>query len=159
MSIINIVIFTIVSIFVLVLFFMPKSTTNASLLYRLASSASPLFFGAQIDDEEKLSDSNEIQFNKDYDTKNKNIASLQKSLDLCSNNRTKLNNAIQKFREELINTVNTTYNTKQKDVNECESTLNSRIQKYVVAYNKRFGTNITNQQVVNKIVNNTLDSK
>jgi len=157
---INIAIFTIVLIFVLLLFytlFSKKSTIKPEPSLMYSSLGTPLF-GA-IDDDEKLTDDNEKKFRDDYDNKNKNIVKLQKELDLCIKNRTNLNNAIQKFRDELITTVTNTSNLKQNEVTNCDKTRDSRIQKYMNTYNQRFNTNITKQEVINKIANGTLSFK
>jgi hypothetical protein len=156
MSIINIVIFTIVSIFVLLLFFTPKPPKGVSPVVYPFYGTNP-FFGAQIDDDEKLIDNNENKFNRDYEEKNKQISNLQKELTLCINNRNNLNNAIQKFRDEMITTATNKYNIKKKEVNECDVSRNSRIDKYISAYNKQFNKNITKQEVINKIAAGTLN--
>ena len=155
---INIVIFTIASIFILLLFFkfFSKSKPISSMYPFLGTNP---FFGAQIDDDEKLIDENETNFNKEYNDKNKDIVKLQNELDMCVRNRTNLNNAIQKFRNELINTVDNTYKLKQQEVTDCDATRNSRIEKYINVYNKRFNGNINRQQVINKIASGTLNVK
>lgn len=161
MSIINIVIFTIASIFVLLLFFTVFSTkSKPSELLKYPFSApvgSSPFFGAQIDDEEQLTDDNETKFNNDYDYKNKEIVSLEKALNLCISNRTKLNNAIQKFRDEMMNTANDKYKIKQKEVKDCDGIINSRLDNYINAYTKLYGKKITRQEVINKIATGTLN--
>ena len=157
MSIINIVIFTIVSIFVLLLFFTPKPPKGVSPPVVYPIYGNNPFFGAQIDEDEKLIDNNENKFNRDYEEKNKQISNLQKELILCINNRTNLNNAIQKFRDEMITTATNKYNSKKKEVNDCDATRNSRIDKYISTYNKVFNKNINKQDVLNKIAAGTLN--
>lgn len=158
MSIINIAMFTFVSIFVLLLFFTAFSKRKPkNIVTSLLQTNS--FFTADIDENDKVLDDAEKKFNKEYEDKNKEISNLQKTLDLCNNSRVNINNAIQKFRDDLINTVNDTSAIKQKEVDNCDIIRDSRIQKYINAYNKRFNSNINRQQVINKIANNSLNSK
>ncbi|MGL5961438.1 MAG: hypothetical protein ACRCZ0_05740 [Cetobacterium sp.] len=159
MSIINIVLIAIASIFVLLLFSKSNPVSpivTSRLPYRQNLTVDPLF-DALVDDEKKLDD-NEKKFNKDYDEKNKEIGRLQKELNVCITNRTNINNAIQKFRDEIITNTTNTYNIKQQEVKDCDVRRNLRIDKYIQAYNKLFKKNISKQEVINKIATGSLNT-
>jgi hypothetical protein len=155
MSTINIVIFIII-IFILLLPFFKSSSRPARLMPSLSFSP---FLGAQIDDDEKNNDNNENKFNKNYQDINKKIAESKRELDVCIKNRIKINNAIQKLRDDAISNVTSIYNTTQNEANTCSSTLDSRITKYIAAYKSRYGKTLTKQEAINKLVNNQLENE
>ncbi len=166
--------FTSITVFVLLLFFttfsmsssppisIPSFSMSSSPLMPPFSmsgpSASPLFFrGTEtIEEDEKKTDEDEKNFISDYDSKNKQITSLKNSLNVCRNNRSKMNEAINQLRVDAINTVDNAYTTAEKNSNECRGALDTRIPKYIAAYNKKYGIELTIQQVNNKIATGQL---
>lgn len=170
----NILIFTSVAAIFVLLFFTTFLKKPSSLIlqpsvaaYRIPyqqsssvplfsmSSPFPLFFTGTEEDEKQI-DADEKKFISDYNSKNKDITLLKNSLNVCNNNRNKINEAIQQLRVDTTTDINNAYTIAKKNSADCENALDTRIPKYIAAYNKKYGKTLTTQQVVNKIATGQL---
>lgn len=137
LSTINIIIiYVIISVFILLLFLATFSTKNL-ISY---SFLNDIYYSSKDDDDE-------TEFQKNFKALKEYADKLSEEANTCKRNKTNLGFEIQKLRDNLINNTKLAQKIDREYYNDCVPVVNDRIKEYQTVYKNLYNKDISVEDI------------